>query len=244
MEKETLGEVAIIYPVFSFWVRAESKTLEEPKLENEASRLTNIGVSGRPEAGIPADALGSSFELEAESNVSLAAEQLRRDLMIQGRYFTSSTTLLVRVPFPMDKQAFVEFDVRLDAQDGTLIHFRASPDHRERLTVKNIQDHQFTLALNQARLELKYVDGRLPQRTLQVRTRWTLAIPGLHRIQAGVYKGHPWVRLLDKDRKELAAAGLRDIEEIWTMGALQRIPTVGGPGTMVIGHQIVVSPRR
>ncbi|CAH8663593.1 unnamed protein product [Schistosoma guineensis] len=156
-----------------------------------------------------------------------------------GRLFTETTTLLARIPFHIDQPTEIQMILSLDKGNGMLLHYRAPPSEQEQMILRDTQDHQFSMAISNWRVVLKYIDGGVPNRILLVYSKHNLTRNTKHNIQAGIVSGRPWIKI-DK----FSRTTNQDVIEKWAdTHQSDNQPTVGSLETIVIGRQIKIGSR-
>ncbi|CAH8670707.1 unnamed protein product [Schistosoma margrebowiei] len=156
-----------------------------------------------------------------------------------GRLFTETTTLLARIPFHIDQPTEIQMILSLDKGNGMLLHYRAPPSEQEQMILRDTQDHQFSMAISNWRVVLKYIDGGVPNRILLVYSKHNLTRNTKHNIQAGIVSGKPWIKI-DK----FSRTTNQDVIEKWAdTHQSDNQPTVGSLETIVIGRQIKIGSR-
>ncbi|CAH8680441.1 unnamed protein product [Schistosoma rodhaini] len=153
-----------------------------------------------------------------------------------GRLFTETTTLLVRIPFHIDQPTEIQMILGLDKGNGMLLHYRAPPSEQEQMISRDTQDHQFSMAISNWRVVLKYIDGSVPNRILLVYSKHNLTRNTKHNIQAGIISGTPWIKI-DK----FSRTTNQDVIEKWAdTHQSDNQPTAGSLETIIIGRQIKI----
>ncbi|CAH8650296.1 unnamed protein product [Heterobilharzia americana] len=210
------------------------------RLQEDGNQLTN----GRNDPAkqkisknttITLNSQSSDIIINTTSNDNNDAEQNN------GRLFTETTTLLVRIPFHMDQPTELQLTLRLLEANGMLLHYQSPPSEQEQLLLYNAQDHQFTMGISNWRVVLKYIDGRVPNRILLVHSKENLTRNVKHTIQTGIVSGRPWIQIDESTRTTN-----QDVIEKWANKPSDNdgnndnnnVPTVGGLGTVVIGRHI------
>ncbi|CAH8596586.1 unnamed protein product [Schistosoma turkestanicum] len=153
-----------------------------------------------------------------------------------GRLFTDTTTLTVRIPFHMDQPSEIQMTLSLNKGNGMLLHYRTPSSEQDRMILPNVQDHQFSMAISNWKVVVKYIDGRVPNRILLVYSKQNLTQHYKHHIQAGIMLSRPWIKI-----DQFSRTTKEDVIEKWADNHYTNNQlTAGDFKTIIIGRQIKI----